>query len=87
MRVDRREKRQRTEVLRAVVNQCVHKAEILVTLEGLQHSLNVPASAAERIALNLVRAGIIKKVRDGIWWRGGALPNPTIHRLRPDICR
>ena len=74
MGIERRECGRRAEVVRAVVDQVVHKAETTITLEGLQDFLGVPPDAASRIVSSLVNAGIVKEVRDGVWARVSKLP-------------
>jgi hypothetical protein len=74
MGAERREGGRRAEVVRAVVDHVVHKAETTVTLEGLQDFLHVPPDAAGRIVLSLVKAGIVKEVRNGVWSRVSELP-------------
>ncbi len=78
MGMERREGGRRAEVVRAVVDHVVHKAETTVTLEGLQDFLQVPPDAANRIVSSLVNAGIVKEVRDGVWIRVAELPSAAI---------
>ena len=77
MGIERRERGRRAEVVRAVVNHVVHKAETIVTLEGLQDFLHVPPDAAGRIVSSLVNAGIVREVRDGVWNRMPDLPTTS----------
>ena len=65
MGIERREKGRRAEVVRAVVDHVVHRAESTVTLEGLQDFLHIPQDAAGRIVSSLVNAGIVREVRAG----------------------
>jgi hypothetical protein len=74
MGIERREKGRRAEVVRAVVDHVVHKAETTVTLEGLQDFLHIPQDAAGRIVSSLVNAGIVREVRAGLWQRVPDLP-------------
>lgn len=74
MGIERREKGRRAEVVRAVVDHIVHKAESTVTLEGLQDFLQIPPDAAGRIVSSLVSAGVMREVRDGVWTRIPDLP-------------
>ena len=74
MGIERREQGRRAEVVRAVVDHVVHKAEGTVTLEGLQDFLHIPPEAAGRIVSSLVNAGIVREVRDGVWRRLPDLP-------------
>jgi DNA-binding IscR family transcriptional regulator len=74
MGIERRERGRRAEVVKAVVDHVVHKAETTVTLEGLQHFLHVPQDAAGRIVSSLVNAGIVREVREGVWSRVSELP-------------
>ena len=69
MGIERREKGRRAEVVRAVVDHVVHKAETTVTPQGLQEFLQVPADAARRILSSLENAGIVRQVNDGVWTR------------------
>jgi len=69
MGIERREKGRRAEVVRAVVDHVVHKAETTVTLQGLQEFLDVPAEAARRIVSSLENAGLVRKVQDDMWTR------------------
>lgn len=78
MGIERRERERRAEVVRAVVDHVVHRAETTVTLEGLQDFLHVPPDAAGRIVSSLVNAGIVKEVRDGVWSRVSDLPTTSI---------
>lgn len=78
MGMERREGARRAEVVRAVVDHVVHKAETTVTLEGLQDFLHVPPDAANRIVSSLVNAGIVKEVRDGVWIRVAELPSAAM---------
>jgi DNA-binding IscR family transcriptional regulator len=75
MGIERREKGRRAEVVRAVVDHVVHKAETTVTLEGLQEFLHIPQDAAGRILLSLVNAGIVREIRAGLWQRVPDLPS------------
>jgi DNA-binding IscR family transcriptional regulator len=77
MGIERRERGRRAEVVRAVVDYVVHKAETIVTLEGLQDFLHVPPDAAGRIVSSLVNAGIVREVRDGVWNRMPDLPTTS----------
>ena len=74
MGIERRERERRAEVVKAVVDHVVHKAETTVTLEGLQDFLHIPQDAAGRIVSSLVNAGIVRQVRDGVWSRVSDLP-------------
>jgi DNA-binding IscR family transcriptional regulator len=78
MGIERREGGRRAEVVRAVVDHVVHKAETTLTLEGLQVFLRVPPDAANRIVSSLVNAGIVKEVRAGVWTRVPELPTAAI---------
>jgi len=69
MGIERRERGRRAEVVRAVVDHVVHKAETTVTLQGLQEFLDVPTEAAGRILSSLENAGIVRKIRDDMWTR------------------
>jgi DNA-binding IscR family transcriptional regulator len=77
MGIERRERGRRAEVVRAVVDHVVHKAESPVTLEGLQDFLHVPPDAACRILSSLVNAGIVREIRDGVWSRMPGLPTTS----------
>jgi DNA-binding IscR family transcriptional regulator len=77
MGIERRERGRRAEVVRAVVDHVIHKAETIVTLEGLQDFLHVPPDAAGRIVSSLVNAGIVREVRDGVWNRMPDLPTTS----------
>jgi DNA-binding IscR family transcriptional regulator len=77
MGIERREQGRRAEVVRAVVDHVVHKAEGTVTLEGLQDFLHIPPEAAGRIVSSLVNAGIVREVRDGVWRRLPELPTTS----------
>jgi len=76
MGIERREKGRRSEVVKAVVDHVVHKAETTVTLDGLQDFLHIPPDAAGRIVSSLVNAGLVREVRDGVWTRVPDMP-PT----------
>ena len=69
MGIERREKGRRAEVVRAVVDHVVHKAETTVTLQGLQEFLHVPTDAANRILSSLESAGVVRRVREDMWAR------------------
>jgi len=69
MGIERREKGRRAEVVKAVVDHVVHRAESTVTLDGLQDFLHIPQDAAGRIVSSLVNAGIVREVREGVWTR------------------
>jgi DNA-binding IscR family transcriptional regulator len=77
MGIERREKGRRAEVVRAVVDHVVHKAETTVTLEGLQDFLHIPQDAAGRIVRSLVNAGLVREVRNGLWQRIPDFPPPA----------
>ena len=77
MGIERRDRGRRAEVVRAVVDHVVHKAEGTVTLEGLQDFLHIPPEAAGRIVSSLVNAGIVREVRDGVWRRLPELPTTS----------
>jgi DNA-binding IscR family transcriptional regulator len=77
MGIERREKGRRAEVVRAVVDHVVHKAETSVTLEGLQEFLHIPQDAAGRIVSSLVNAGIVREVRAGLWQRVPDFPGAS----------
>ena len=74
MGIERRERERRAEVVKAVVDHVVHKAETTVTLEGLQDFLHIPQDAAGRIVSSLLNAGIVREVREGVWSRVSDLP-------------
>ena len=74
MGIERRERERRAEVVKAVVEHVVHKAEGTVTLEGLRDFLHVPQDAAGRIVSSLVNAGIVREVGEGVWSRAPELP-------------
>ena len=74
MDMERRERGRRAEVVKAVVDHVVHKAETTVTLGGLQDFLHIPQDAAGRIVSSLVNAGIVREVREGVWTRVPDLP-------------
>ncbi|HTI43786.1 MAG TPA: hypothetical protein VL693_18300 [Vicinamibacterales bacterium] len=78
MGIERREKGRRAEVVKAVVDHVVHKAETTVTLEGLQDFLHIPHDAAGRIVSSLVNAGIVREVRHGVWSRVPDLPSSSV---------
>ena len=75
MGIERRERGRRAEVVKAVVDHVVHKAETTVTLEGLRDFLDIPDDAAGRIVSSLVNAGIVREVRHGVWTRVPELPS------------
>ena len=77
MGIERREQGRRAEVVKAVVDHVVHKAETTVTLEGLQDFLHIPQEAAGRIVSSLVNAGIVREVREGVWTRVSDVPPTT----------
>ena len=77
MGIERREKGRRAEVVRAVVDHVVHKAETTVTLEGLQDFLHIPQEAAGRIVSSLVNAGVVREVRTGLCQRSPDLPSTS----------
>ena len=74
MGIERREKGRRAEVVKAVVDHVVHRAESTVTLDGLQDFLHIPQDAAGRIVSSLVNAGIVREVREGVWTRVSGFP-------------
>jgi hypothetical protein len=78
MGIERRERGRRAEVVKAVVDHVVHKAESTVTLEGLQDFLHIPQEAAGRIVSSLVNAGIVREVREGVWTRVPDFPPTSI---------
>jgi len=69
MGIERRERGRRAEVVKAVVDHVVHRAESTVTLEGLQDFLHIPHDAAGRIVSSLVNAGLVREVQNGVWTR------------------
>ena len=69
MPIDRRDKHRREEVIRLVVNHVVQNVHHTVTIETLTELLNIPADGVHRIVTNLVSAGILREVREGIWSR------------------
>ena len=77
MGIERRERGRRAEVVRAVVDHVVHKAQTTVTLEGLQDFLHIPQDAAGRIVSSLVNAGIVRPVREGLWERVPDFPSTS----------
>jgi DNA-binding IscR family transcriptional regulator len=77
MGIERREKGRRADVVRAVVDHVVHKAETTVTLEGLQDFLHIPQDAAGRIVSSLVNAGIVREIKSGLWQRVPDLPSTS----------
>jgi DNA-binding IscR family transcriptional regulator len=77
MGIERREKGRRAEVVKAVVDHVVHRAESTVTLEGLRDFLDIPQEAAGRVVSSLVNAGIVREVREGVWTRVPDLPPTT----------
>jgi ribosomal protein S25 len=81
--IDRRERERRAAVVRAVVDHVVHNATTTVTVQGLQQRLGVPQDAAGRIVANLVNAGILKEVRQGVWCRVGPFRSTPATLLQP----
>jgi DNA-binding IscR family transcriptional regulator len=77
MGIERREQRRRAEVVRAVVDHVVHRAQTTVTLEGLQDFLHIPQDAAGRIVSSLVNAGLVREVRAGLWERVPDFPTSS----------
>ena len=77
MGIERREKGRRAEVVKAVVDHVVHKAQSTVTLEGLQDFLQIPQDAAGRIVSSLVNAGIVREVQSGVWTRVPDFPTAS----------
>ena len=77
MGIERREKGRRAEVVKAVVDHVVHRAESTVTLEGLQDFLHIPQDAAGRIVSSLVNAGIVREVQSGVWTRVPDFPGTS----------
>ena len=67
MNTDRRIQGQRASIVRRVVDEIVHKRATVVTIDSLREYLDVPADAAARIILNLVRAGVFAELRSGVW--------------------
>lgn len=74
-RGERRGMRRRAEVVRSVVNQVVRHSGSTVTVQRLQDTLNIPPDAAARIVANLVNAGILREVQQGVWARVSAFPS------------
>ena len=77
MGIERREIEGRAQVVRSVVDHVVRTADTTVTVQSLQDYLQVPANAAARILSNLVAAGIVKEVRQGVWSRVAKFPSAS----------
>jgi hypothetical protein len=67
MAQDRRDKKRRGEVVRAVITQVVANRGAVFTVESLRGMLNVPLEGAERILRRLVDAGVIHELSRGTW--------------------
>jgi DNA-binding IscR family transcriptional regulator len=57
------------------VNQVVRQSGGTVTVQRLQDALNIPSDAAARIVSNLVKAGILREMQEGVWARVSAFPS------------
>jgi DNA-binding MarR family transcriptional regulator len=75
MRIERRERARRAEVVRSVVAGIVQNPHGRVTLRELQESLHIPPAAATRIVERLLSAGLVREVRQGVWERVPDLPS------------
>ena len=78
MEIERRETGRRAEVVRAVVDEVVHKTDTTLTLEGLRDWLHIPIEGASRIVSSLVNAGVVREVSYGVWCRTPGLPIKAI---------
>ena len=67
MGLDRRDTARRAEVVRAVLEEIVHNAVPVITIDSLQDSLRISSEAATRIVQRLVSAGILVEARAGTW--------------------
>jgi Mn-dependent DtxR family transcriptional regulator len=65
--LDRRDTARRAEVVRAVLEEIVHTAVPVITVDTLQDSLQVSPEAATRIVQRLVSAGLLVETQDGTW--------------------
>jgi len=65
--LDRRDTARRAEVVRAVLEEIVHNAVPVITIDSLQDSLRISSEAATRIVQRLVSAGILVEARAGTW--------------------
>jgi hypothetical protein len=72
--IERRETERRAAIVQAVVDHIVLEPQCSFTVTGLCGFLHVPRPAAERIALSLVHAGVVKEVSHGVWSRVPEIP-------------
>ena len=69
MGIEHRGVERRAKVVQAIVDHVVRNPDATVTLQRLHESLGVPIEAAARIVENLVKAGLLREVREGVWSR------------------
>jgi hypothetical protein len=67
---ERRNAELRSHVVRSIIDRVVQNPSVTLTVETLQHWLNVPMDAADRILKRLASAGLVREVNRGVWTRG-----------------
>lgn len=71
MEVNRRDTTRRAQIVRTVLDEIVHGASPVITIESLRSALGISPETAERIVDRLVSAGVLAKARTGVWVRIG----------------
>jgi DNA-binding IclR family transcriptional regulator len=69
MGIEHRGVERRAQIVQAIVDDVVRNPDATVTLQRLHEALGVPIEAAARIVQNLVKAGILREVGEGVWSR------------------
>ena len=76
-RNERRNIRERGALVQRLIKGVIQNPSLTLSVETLQAWLNVPVDGAQRILTNLVSAGLVREVRNGVWVPGplpGAQP-------------
>jgi hypothetical protein len=91
---ERRNIKNRAQVVQRVIDGIVQNPSVTLTVNTLQQWLGVPLDAAQRILERLASSGLVREVQKGVWARGtwpGAqrdwyyeIPNPKLQIPNPN---
>ena len=70
MGTERRNIRERSAVVREVIDSIVQNPSVTLSVSTLQSWLDLPVEAAQRILDRLASSGLLREVQRGVWARG-----------------
>ena len=67
MENDRRNSRERSALVRYVLNRILENPSLTLSVHTLQQWLQLPADVSERILNRLIDAGVLRELNPGVW--------------------